>query len=216
MGITLRSVAEVALTHTQADVNFSSFVYSASLSGNILSLHYTGSSRLDRGIIPEPRSLPITLPSTTYSLVTQTGATNTTVITLSGSDLSTDSITISGTQDQTTVSKVGETIQIGLPSSVTISGNMTAAGFFNSSDIRLKTLIDKTFDPTEIKAITYTWKDSEDRRERVGYSAQQVQEFMPDAVEEREGVLTVNYIDVLVAKIAALEKRVKDLENGLE
>ena len=37
---------------------------------------------------------------------------------------------------------------------------------------------------------------------------------MPDAVnEDNEGNLSVNYIEVLVAKIAELEKRLKELEN---
>jgi len=37
---------------------------------------------------------------------------------------------------------------------------------------------------------------------------------MPDAVSEnKEGFLSVDYIQVLVAKVAALEKRVKELED---
>jgi hypothetical protein len=94
------------------------------------------------------------------------------------------------------------------------AGNVTAAGFFNSSDIRLKEVVDIVYDPSEISAITYKWKDGADDKNHVGYSAQEVQKYMPDAVNEDEkGFLSVDYIQVLVAKIDALEKRVKELEG---
>ncbi len=96
----------------------------------------------------------------------------------------------------------------------TFSSSVTATGFFNSSDIRLKELVDITYDPLGITLITYKWKDGSDDKNHVGYSAQQVQEHMPDAVSEnKEGFLSVDYIQVLVAKVAALEKRVKELED---
>jgi hypothetical protein len=94
------------------------------------------------------------------------------------------------------------------------AGNVTAAGFFNSSDIRLKEVVNVIYDPSKIAAITYKWKDGRDNKNHVGYSAQEVQKYMPDAVNEDEkGFLSVDYIQVLVAKIDALEKRVKELEG---
>jgi hypothetical protein len=94
------------------------------------------------------------------------------------------------------------------------SSTVTASGFFNSSDIRLKELVDITYNPLEITPITYKWKDGSDDKNHVGYSAQQVQEHMPDAVSEnQEGLLSVDYIQVLVAKVASLEKRVKEMED---
>jgi hypothetical protein len=94
------------------------------------------------------------------------------------------------------------------------SSSVTASGFFNSSDIRLKELVDITYDPLGITLITYKWKDGSDDKNHVGYSAQQVQEHMPDAVSEnQEGFLSVDYIQVLVAKVAALEERIKELED---
>jgi polyhydroxyalkanoate synthesis regulator phasin len=50
---------------------------------------------------------------------------------------------------------------------------------------------------------------------RYGYSAQQVQSVIPDAVEGKD-VLTVNYMDVHTLKIASLERRVKELEDRLK
>jgi hypothetical protein len=94
------------------------------------------------------------------------------------------------------------------------SSTVTASGFFNSSDIRLKELVDITYNPLGITPITYKWKDGSDDKNHVGYSAQQVQEHMPDAVSEnQEGFLSVDYIQVLVAKVAALEERIKELED---
>ena len=91
----------------------------------------------------------------------------------------------------------------------TFTGSVTATGFFNSSDIRLKDVISQDGD-----VIRYKWKDGRDDKIHVGYSAQEVQKIMPDAVNEgTDGMLSVNYIEVLVAKIAELENRIKQLEK---
>jgi hypothetical protein len=97
---------------------------------------------------------------------------------------------------------------------LTVSGNVLATAFFTSSDITLKNIIKTSYNPTGIEAISYKWKDSGiDTKVHVGYSAQQVQEFMPDAVsKDSNGKLSVNYVEVLVAKIAALEAEVKLLK----
>jgi hypothetical protein len=96
---------------------------------------------------------------------------------------------------------------------ITSSGVTATAGFFNS-DIRLKDLTDYDYNVSDIKPITYLWKDSRDNKKHIGYSAQEVQKVMPDAVNEGEdGMLSVNYIEVLVAKIAELENRIKQLEK---
>jgi hypothetical protein len=97
---------------------------------------------------------------------------------------------------------------------LTVSGNVLATAFFTSSDITLKNIIKTNYNPTGIEAISYKWKDSGiDTKVHIGYSAQQVQEFMPDAVsKDSNGKLSVNYVEVLVAKIAALEAEVKLLK----
>lgn len=96
----------------------------------------------------------------------------------------------------------------------TFVGSVTATGFFNSSDIRLKEIVDYNYNISDIKPISYLWKDSRDNKKHIGYSAQEVQKVMPDAVNENEdGILSVNYIEVLVAKIAELENRIKQLEK---
>jgi hypothetical protein len=102
----------------------------------------------------------------------------------------------------------------GYTGAATFSNSVTATAFFASSDITLKNIIKTSYNPTGIEAISYKWKDSGiDTKVHVGYSAQQVQEFMPDAVsKDSNGKLSVNYVEVLVAKIASLEAEVKLLK----
>jgi predicted heme/steroid binding protein len=95
-----------------------------------------------------------------------------------------------------------------------VNGAITASGGFFNSDIRLKDLIDYDYNVLDIKPISYLWKDGRDNKKHVGYSAQDVQKVMPDAVNEgTDGMLSVNYVEVLVAKIAELENKIKRLEK---
>jgi hypothetical protein len=96
------------------------------------------------------------------------------------------------------------------------STGITATGFFNSSDNRLKDLTDYDYNVSDIKPITYLWKDGRDNKKHVGYSAQEVQKVMPDAVNEDEkGFLSVNYVEVLVAKIYQMEKEIAYLKSKI-
>jgi hypothetical protein len=91
----------------------------------------------------------------------------------------------------------------------TFLGSATATGFFNSSDARLKDVLERDGD-----AVKFTWKDGRDDKIHIGYIAQEVQKTYPDQVsEDTNGMLTVNYIEVLVAKIQELENRIKQLEK---
>ena len=91
----------------------------------------------------------------------------------------------------------------------TFLGSATATGFFNSSDAKLKNIIERDGD-----TVKFTWKDERDDKIHIGYIAQEVQEKYPDQVNESsDGMLTVNYIEVLVAKIQELENRIKQLEK---
>jgi len=91
----------------------------------------------------------------------------------------------------------------------TFAGSVTATGFFNSSDARLKDIIDRDGD-----TVKFTWKDGRDSKIHIGYIAQEVKEKYPDQVsKDANGMLTVNYIEVLVAKIQELENRIKQLEK---
>lgn len=83
------------------------------------------------------------------------------------------------------------------------------------SDSTLKNIY--VFNPraaANIKTIAYTWKDGRDSLTHIGYTAQDVQKYLPEAVELKgSGVLGVRYLEVLAAKIAALEERLTELES---
>ncbi len=101
---------------------------------------------------------------------------------------------------------------------ITSTANITALAFFATSDIRLKEIVETSvITPSNIKPISYKWKDKEKpQTTQLGYSAQEVQLYMPDAVkEDEEGMLSVNYIQVLIAKVAELEKQIKKLKDGI-
>lgn len=91
----------------------------------------------------------------------------------------------------------------------TFASSVTATGFFQSSDLRLKDIISRDGD-----VIKYKWKDKRDDKIHIGYVAQEVQKENPDQVNaDEKGILSVNYIEILVQKIKDLENRIKQLEK---
>jgi hypothetical protein len=100
--------------------------------------------------------------------------------------------------------------------SATFNQSVTATAFLPTSDMRLKNLTDYDYDVKLIKPITYTWKDSDDKRKKIGYSAQEIQEVLPDAVNENdEGMLSVDYNQIFAAKIDMLENIIKELQDEI-
>jgi hypothetical protein len=97
----------------------------------------------------------------------------------------------------------------------TLSGTLTAPGFFESSDKRLKKQLEANFSPNNVQDIqTYLYE--KDGKIEAGYYAQEVQEIMPYAVAEgQDGFLAVAYNQVLVAKVQYLENELKALKNEL-
>ena len=61
MAITLRTVTGSELTHEQLDTNFSSLLYSGSVTGNTLTLHYTSSEF-------SPSNLTLPIISSSYAV----------------------------------------------------------------------------------------------------------------------------------------------------
>lgn len=89
------------------------------------------------------------------------------------------------------------------------TSSVTASAFFQSSDLRLKDIISRDGD-----VIKYKWKDKRDDKIHIGYVAQEVQKENPDQVNaDEKGILSVNYIEILVQKIKDLENRIKQLEK---
>jgi hypothetical protein len=82
--------------------------------------------------------------------------------------------------------------------------------------MRLKTLVDKvhTSSVLNIEEISYLLDNSMGGVIQVGYDASKVKEHMPNAVNiDDKGFMSVNYIQVLVAKVASLQ--LKQLQNGI-
>jgi hypothetical protein len=96
-------------------------------------------------------------------------------------------------------------------------GSVTASSFFESSDIRFKNVLETNpnISALGIDVIKFTRIDDNTNAVRYGYSAQQVQGIIPEAVTG-EDKLSVNYMDVHTLKIASLEKRVAELELRLK
>ena len=97
----------------------------------------------------------------------------------------------------------------------TFSSSVTATSFFESSDIRLKTLIESNPIIDGIEKLQAKLYEKNGKIE-MGYFAQDAEKLMPYAVEKNEdGFLNLSYREVHTAKIARLEKRVAELEKQL-
>ena len=98
----------------------------------------------------------------------------------------------------------------------TVNGTITATDFIIASDQRIKHDI-STYDPgtVNINFRSYRLNSSPDRL-RYGVIAQELERDHPEMVitNPETGMKAVSYVDMLVAKVAELEKRIKQLENG--
>ena len=100
---------------------------------------------------------------------------------------------------------------------VEVTGSVYAStGFYESSDIRYKNVV-ATNQSNNFGAISFNWKDGRDSKTHWGYSAQEVQKFLPDAITEGTGgYLAVDYNQAHTYKIQKLEDRVAELESKLK
>jgi len=90
--------------------------------------------------------------------------------------------------------------------------SVTATAFYESSDIRQKTVHKTVMSADGIDAIQYTFKPS--GQDKWGYSAQQVKPILPYAVYKADdGFFKVDYTTVHTYKIAQLEQRIAELEK---
>jgi len=93
------------------------------------------------------------------------------------------------------------------------TGSVTATSFFESSDSRLKTLIQDNYQTKGIASITpklYT----KNGKVELGYYAQDFVGVLDSAVSKgSDDMLSLSYREVLVAKVYALEQRIKELET---
>jgi hypothetical protein len=94
-----------------------------------------------------------------------------------------------------------------------LTGSLTAPAYYQSSDIRLKEIVEFSNKKSSIELIKFYLKDDINKKERYGYSAQQVEAFIPEAVNyNNDGFRELDYIQVHSVKIHELEQRIKELE----
>jgi hypothetical protein len=95
------------------------------------------------------------------------------------------------------------------------ASTVTATGFFESSDKRIKTLIEDNYQTKGIGEITpklYT----KNGKVELGYYAQDFVGVLDSAISKiDDGMLNLSYREVHTAKIYALEQRIKELESKL-
>ena len=95
------------------------------------------------------------------------------------------------------------------------TGEVTAVGFYESSDIRLKTNI-KELDPSLAANINLVEFDKQDKH-GYGVIAQEVEQYYPTLVTEgTDGYKTVNYTELAMIKIKYLEEKIKELERKIK
>ena len=107
---------------------------------------------------------------------------------------------------------------------VNASAYLNAVAFYETSDERLKDFsnkIDVDLDKiSKIKKHRFTWKDSENKKEEIGVSSQEIRELYPEIVSENEeGYLSVAYDKLAVVALAAIDelhKKNKELEARIE
>ena len=115
-----------------------------------------------------------------------------------------------------------QTAQFAYDGSSTFYGSVFAPAYFESSDKRLKKIVDENYRIDSITSIKPKFYEKNGRLE-AGYIAQEVQEIYAHAVQEgTEGYLNLSYGQVHTLKIANLEdsvdeikKKIKELEEKL-
>lgn len=99
---------------------------------------------------------------------------------------------------------------------ITVTGTGTATDWINTSDKRLK----KNVKPLGEYAITTNWKKynwKEDGKFGVGLIAQDLEKTNPEFVTtDDEGMKSVSYTQVLVAKMAEKDRQIEDLTTRIE
>jgi len=119
---------------------------------------------------------------------------------------------LKGSGSDILIANTGSTMSI--TGNVSVGGSVTASGgFFDTSDARLKTLVEDNYllnSIANVKAKLYI----KNNRKELGYYAQDIQSILPYAVNEgSDGFLSLSYAQVHTAKIAVIEDKVTILEN---
>ena len=105
-------------------------------------------------------------------------------------------------------------LSLGTSDEVKFAKVSSTNGFFQTSDKRLKKNINEidTKD-REIKLVQFQWKDN--NKTSYGVIADEVEKIYPEVVDNSGDYKTVDYIEVLILKIAELEKKIVELQEKI-
>ncbi len=101
---------------------------------------------------------------------------------------------------------------------ITAQSNVTAPGFFQSSDIRLKNVIKplkiNIKDILNIPSFYFTYKDKDNKRINIGTSAQEVQKVFPEIVNtDSKGMLFVEYDKFGLIALDLIKTQQKEIDS---
>lgn len=136
-------------------------------------------------------------------------------LTVNGSS-TTSSLVVNGTSALAGATTVGTS---GTPAALTVNGTCTATEFYEPSDRALKENITSVSDikmgkVASIPFVEFDWKDG--RGHSYGVIAQDVADKFPELVQKTaDGMLRVNYIAFLCAKVAMLEGELFKLKQQI-
>lgn len=113
-----------------------------------------------------------------------------------------------------------------ITSAITIQGDtvangvITAIDFNATSDINLKENIEPISGSlnvlSQMNPVSFNWKETGDKS--YGFIAQEIEEILPDIVDEHNGIKSISYIQIisfLVDAVKNQEERIKKLEERL-
>jgi hypothetical protein len=97
----------------------------------------------------------------------------------------------------------------------TFTSSVTATGFFESSDARLKTIVNENYRLDSIVSIKPKFYEKNGKFE-VGYIAQEVEQLYPHAVTVgADGYLSLSYSQVHTLKLAYLEDSIEEIKRKI-
>ena len=218
------TVAGVALTNSQVDANFMSLNNNKlERTKNLSDLPDKLTARANLGVAigTNVQAYDLDLVSlsalSTTGIVVRSAADTFTTRSLVATANDIDITNAGGLAGNITLS-VGSNIAKLDRSSNVFSGDITAANYNSTSDIQFKgnvTSLNNSLDIVkQIDGVSFTWKST--GKKSYGVIAQEIEKILPELVETKDGVKSVNYLGLiafLVNSVKELDQRVKDLEN---
>ena len=108
---------------------------------------------------------------------------------------------------------------------LTLTGDLTAHGYFYNSDFRLKENIrgieDALGKVKRLRGVEFEWKNKQivsKKGSKIGFIAQEVEKIFPEAVltDPKSGLKSIDYASLISPMVEAIKDQQKDLEKAYE